>query len=78
MAKRKTTTHEGVITMSKANSTPDTGEQQVTVSVVLKQSHTHAGRDYPAGETITVSASAAAWLIKHNVGVMAEAETPAS
>lgn len=36
-------------------------------TVTLKAAHTHAGRQYAAGETITVDSGTAKWLEKNGV-----------
>lgn len=36
--------------------------------IILKQSHTHGGVSYAAGDTIEVVQSIAQWLVEHGVG----------
>lgn len=46
--------------------------QSVAVSFVLKKPHTHAGRQYQPGESITVTADQKAWL--ESLGVIGQKE----
>ena len=36
-------------------------------TITLKQPHTHNGKCYQAGDTLTVSAAVASWLAEHGV-----------
>lgn len=40
-------------------------------TIKLLQSHTHAGRDYPAGAILTMEADSADWLIAIGVAELA-------
>lgn len=46
-------------------------------TVTLKTAHTHAGRQYPAGETITVDSGAAQWLERNDVITTSKNTAPA-
>jgi hypothetical protein len=50
--------------MTKANKQP---EPQGTIQVRLLKPHTHAGVNYPAGETLDVPSGTADWLAKAGV-----------
>lgn len=60
--------------MAKQN---DAAEKKAAkmVDVKLKRAHTHAGHQHQAGETITVSAADARWLIDHNIGTAGNEES---
>lgn len=62
--------------MSKTTAPADAGAASEIVAIALKEPHTHAGRDYPAGATLTLadidmSQTDAAWLIGVGVAVRA-------
>lgn len=56
--------------MSKQKAPLPSGE----VSCVLQKPHTHAGQQYQAGQTITVSSAEAAWLAAN--GITQQKEQP--
>ena len=49
-----------------------TAAKPVAASFVLKKPHTHAGRKYQPGESITVTADQQAWL--ESLGVIGQKE----
>ena len=55
-----------------------TAKAEETEKVKLAKPHTHEGKDYAAGQELTIGKSTAAWLRKAGVVDAAQAAAPAA
>lgn len=55
---------------------PETQKSEATEKVKLAKPHTHEGKDYAAGQELTVGKSTAAWLRKAGVVETDQAASP--